>query len=229
MDINHQSSFIPRLICPTRFRPSTAYGVKQNVFEHVRFEKKFASFGSNEMLVYETEYHRLSSNKVKPERLIGKVVQSHLYDDELNKVIYIYKHIGDGNFALIYRVQDYDEDLKSNLLVPNIMARHRRKEFQIVDTVNRIGGSSVFETRTDHRQENVTMNLRNGEVLKRTPGLMKSLLGKSQEYHIRFPTTTYIKDKDIDPTNKKTLIIGGVMMLDLCWYDKQCCLPGIPL
>ena len=226
MDINHQSSFVPRLLCPARFRPSTAYGLKQNIFEHVRFEKS-ASLGSNEMLVYETEYHRLSDNQIKPERLIGKVVQSHLYDDELNKKIYVYKHLGEGNFGLIYRIEDYDEDLKSNLLVPNFVARHCRKEFQIVDTVNRIGSSSFFETRMDHRKENVTMNLQNGQVLKRSPGFLKSFIGKSQEYHIRFPSI--IRDRVIDVSNIKTLLIAGVMMLDLCWYDKQCCLPGIPL
>jgi hypothetical protein len=228
MDISHHSSFIPRLLCPTRLRPSTAYGMKQNIFEHVRFEKKFASLSGNEMLVYETEYHRFSENKHRPERLIGKVVQSFHYDDELNKTIFVYKHIGDGNFALIYRIEDYEEDLKSNILVPNFMARHCRKEFDIVDTVNRMGGSAVFETTMDHRrQDNVTMNLQNGQVLKRSPGFMKSLIGKSQEYHIRFPSI--VKDRHIDATNVKTLIIAGVMMVDLCWYDKQCCLPGIPL
>ena len=221
MDIHHHSSFIPRVVCPTRYRPSTAYGVNQNIFEFVRFEKK-SCCGANEMLVYETEYHRFSDNKLRPERLIGKVVQSLRYDDELNKKIFVYKNIGEGNFSLIYRIEDYDEDSKSNLLVPNFVARHCRKEFQILDTVNRMGGPAVFETRGVHRQENVTMSLQNGQVQKRTPGFLKSFIGKSQEYHIRFPSIppSAARDRVCDATNIKTLIIAGVMMVDLCWYDK---------
>ena len=56
MDIEHQSNTMPKLFCPTRFRPSKALGVNSNIFEFVRFQKNFPSRGVNEILVYETEY-----------------------------------------------------------------------------------------------------------------------------------------------------------------------------
>ena len=69
-------------------------------------------------------------------------------------MICIYKHLGHGKFGLIYRLEDYDEDLKSNILKPNCIARQTFKEFQILDTVNKMGSrSSEFEAKFEHRND----------------------------------------------------------------------------
>ena len=107
-----------------------------------------------------------------------------------------------------------------------------KKEYSIVITsvAKTEPASNEFENKIEYRKgttvERIDKNLQHGSICKQKPPGLKSLISKSQEYKIRFPTIAL--DKDLDAVNVKTLIIAAVMMLDICFFDRQCCVPGLP-
>ena len=111
MEIETDSVPCERCIYPRSILPFNAYGLSsQKTFEFARFEKPKATRDSNELIVYQSEfkYSTDSGDNIR-ERIIGKVSQHHLLTDQLEKVIDIYKYLGNNKFGLIYRLRSDKE------------------------------------------------------------------------------------------------------------------------
>ena len=187
----------------------------------------------NEMRVYRSEFKYKHSMQGIEEQLIGKVTVNRLHSIISPCIDIFHFSSKSESYQIAYRIQGNCTQKFKSMLLPQSLSSKCPSLFKIIDLqgtpISKVapttfGDENQTKKNKGSKKEKIKTNFNEGEIIKKSRGVAKEVLGYSSSYHLRFPPMDSVGGQD-RIKNTKTLLVAGVMLLDMNFFDRKCCLP----
>jgi len=214
MKFDEDSILFPRNYCPSYCRPYMGYAVSSNgIFEYARLEKDFSftmlCMQRPTVSVYRTEWRYGRDEGAPVENLIGRLENPCCFGEQIVDVMENMQGILKPRYQIKKSCATLGY-LFSCCFLPFSVCE---ETFEIIDIGPKTKHHAAAIKKGSPTKE--PKSLLNGKIVKKWSSCPKECLARGHHYHVTFPKNATVE--------QKTLIISAVMMLDMSYYDKQCC------